>query len=275
MKHFGTRITRTFLPFTFSLMAALPLAGRADTTFVINNTTADAFLAAGSPANPVGANLTGLNFGGAGTLAISPATSTKGEFTSVIKFNFAGAVSQFNSTYGAGNWQINGLTLRLASNFGDQGEQPNNGIFNTINAGNFGIDWLSYDNWVEGTASGMGAPGFPTTTAVSFNSIPTLFSGAHDSLGLYSYAPPGDHIYLTYALPLSANLLADASAGGDVSLYFYAADNQVGYLFNARSFASNHPEFAVSAAPIPEPGIVAMCALALGSVLLRRQTRNS
>src|SRR6516225_8435445 len=98
-------------------LLALPGPGRADTSFTINNTTADAFLASGSPNNPVGTNLTSLNFGGAGTLAIAPAPSTKGEFDSVIKFNTVAAVSQFNSTYGAGNWQITGATLSLASNF--------------------------------------------------------------------------------------------------------------------------------------------------------------
>src|SRR5215831_10274703 len=108
-----------------------PASSRADTSFTINNTTADAFLAAGSTNNPVGSDLTSLNFGSAGTLAISPAGSVKGEFDSVIKFNTATAVSQFNATYGVGNWQITGLTLQLASNFATQGSQPNNGIFNT------------------------------------------------------------------------------------------------------------------------------------------------
>jgi hypothetical protein len=245
------------------LIAAAPLSGKADFFYTINNTTADAFLAAGSPNNPVGSDLTSLNFGGAGTLAIAPASSSKGQFDSVIKFNLAGAVSQFNTTYGAGNWQITSLTLQLASNFGTQGSQPNNNIFNTINAGSFGINWLSYDNWAEGTGGGMGSPGYPTTSAVSFNSISALFSGAHDSLGTYAYAPPGNNVYVNYALPLNADLVADANAGGDVSLYFYAADDQVSYLFNARSFASNHPELTLSVAPVPEPNTWAIIAVAL------------
>ena len=252
---------------------ALPLTIQADSTYIINNTTADAFLASGSAGNPVGSDLTSLNFGGAGTLAISPASSTKGEFTSVIKFNLAGAVSQFNSTYGAGNWQIAGLTLRLASNFGDQGEQPNNGIFNTINAGNFGIDWLSNDTWTEGTGGGMGSPGFPNNSTVSFNSISTLYSGAYDSLGVYNYAPPGDGIYLSYSLPLSANLVADATGGGDVSLYFYAADNQIGYLYNARSFGSNRPEFDIKATPVPEPASLALIAASFAGLILWRKQK--
>src|SRR5262245_23699492 len=138
MKSNPMKANRNLLVMTLATALALT-ATKAD-TFTINNTTADAFLATGSPANPIpgGADLTSFNFGGAGTLAIAPASSTKGRFDSIIKFNTAAAVSQFNTTYGAGNWLINGVTLSLASNFGDQGEQPNNGVFNTINGGNFG-----------------------------------------------------------------------------------------------------------------------------------------
>jgi hypothetical protein len=69
---------------TFTLNSAMQAAGicaalfagslacRAQSSYTINNTIADAFMAAGSPSNPLGANLTTLNFGGAGTLAIAP-----------------------------------------------------------------------------------------------------------------------------------------------------------------------------------------------------------
>jgi hypothetical protein len=256
---------------TCSLILALPFAGKADTSYLVNNTTADAFLAHGSAGNPLGSDLSSLNFGGAGTLAIAPATSTKGEFDSVIKFNLAGAVSQFNTTYGAGKWAITGLTLSLASNFGGQGEQPSSGVFNTINAGSFGIDWLPYDSWVEGTGGANGTPGYPNNSAVSFNSIPTLFSAGYDSLGTFTYTPPGDNLYRNYNLPLDANLVSDAAAGGDVSLYFYAADNQVSYLFNARSFASNRLELTLTATLVPEPATGALLAAALGGFLLSRK----
>jgi len=35
------------------VILALPIAAHADTSFTVNNTTADAFLASGSPGNPV------------------------------------------------------------------------------------------------------------------------------------------------------------------------------------------------------------------------------
>jgi hypothetical protein len=258
-----------------SAIALLSFVSMAATSYTITAPTADAFLATGSPSNPVGANLTSLNFGGAGTLAVAPASSTKGEFDSILKFNVAGAVSQFNAAYGAGNWSLTGVTLTLGSNFGDQGEQPNNGIFNTINAGSFGIDWLGNDSWVEGTGGGNGTPGYPDNSMVSYNSISTLFSGGSASLGTYTYTPPGDNIAVNYTLPLNASLLADLAGGGDVSLYFFAADDQVGYLFNSRSYASNRPQLTLVAAPIPEPGVLSLGGLALGAVFLgrRRQIR--
>src|ERR1700722_5336980 len=153
-------------------IAAVSFDGKAATTYLINNTTADAFIATGSPSNPGGTNMTGLNFGGGGTLAISSASSPNGAFDSLLKFNLGGAVSQFNSTYGAGNWQITGMTLSLASNFGTQGAHPNNGIFNNINTGMLGVDWLGYDGWTEGTGGGRGPPGYSNKSKCSYNCLP-------------------------------------------------------------------------------------------------------
>jgi hypothetical protein len=256
------------------VMLVTPTSLQAQSVYTINNTTADAFLAAGSPGNPVGTNLTSLNFGSAGTLAIAPAGSAKGEFDSVIQFNTAAAVSQFNTTYGVGNWQITGMTLSLASNFGTQGVQPNNGIFNTINGGSFGIDWLANNSWVEGSGGGMGGTGFPNNTSVSFNSISSLFSGGSASLGTFLYTPPGNNIYQNYSLPLNSSLTSGAAAGGGVSLYFYAADNQVGYLFNSKEFASNHPELSITAVAVPEPGTLALTSFALGGFLISRRLKR-
>jgi hypothetical protein len=249
-------------------ITVLPVIGRADTSYTINNTVADAFLASGSPNNPAGTDLTGVNFGAVGTLAIAPASSAKGEFDSILEFNTAGAFNQFNVTYGAGNWAITGLTLSLASNFGGQGEQPASLIFNTINAGSFGIDWLPSNGWVEGSGGGTGTPGYPNNSSVSFNSIPILFSYGYDNLGTYSYVPPGDNVYMNYPLPLDSGLVSQLAAGGDVSLFFYAADDQIGYLFNSRSFSSNHPELTIIATAIPEPAATAQLVVALGSFLL-------
>ena len=228
-----------------------PVAVRAQSTVTISSPVADAFVA-----NGTNGSLANLNFGSAGTLAISPASSAKGEFDSLVEFNTGMAFSQFNSLYGAGNWTITGVKLSLASNFPTQGQQPNNGLFNTINTGSFGIDWLDSNNWSEGSGGGMGSTG----GGVTFNSIPGLLAGGYDSLGDYTYNPPGNGNYVNYSLQLDSGLLSAIDTGGNVSLYFYAADNQIGYLFNSREFGSNHPEFILTATPVPEPGTLALWA---------------
>jgi hypothetical protein len=89
---------------------------------------ADAFLATGSAGNPVGSDLTGGNFGGAGILVVASAASVKGEFQSVLKFNVTNAVTLFNASFGAGNWHITAISLTLTSNYGTAGGQPNNAM---------------------------------------------------------------------------------------------------------------------------------------------------
>jgi hypothetical protein len=236
----------------------------AQNTYTINNSTADAFLSSASPT---------LNYGAAGTLAIAPASSAKGEFDSVLMFNTASAVSQFNTTYGAGNWTITSLMLSLSSNYGIQGEQPGNALFNTINAGSFGIDWLANNTWTEGAGSGTGTQGYPNNSAVTFDSISLLQSSGYDSLGTYAYTPPGNNnnVYLNYSLSLDPNLVANAAAGGNVSLYFYAADNQVSDLFNSRSYSTGHPELTFTVTEAPEPTTAALVTASLGGFLLLRR----
>ncbi len=244
---------------------------RADSIYTINDTTADAFLAAGPPG---GTSLSSLNFGSAGTLAISPAGSAKGEQDSIIEFNTAAAVSQFNTTYGAGNWQLTGVTLSLASNFGTQGAAPPNGLFGAINGGSFGIDWLADNTWVEGSGGGMGGTGFPNNSSVSFNSISTLFAGGSASLGTFLYTPPGNNVYENYALPLNGSLASGVAAGGGVSLYLFAADNQISYLFNSKEFGSNHPELTITATAVPEPGTLTLATSALACLLISRRLKR-
>jgi hypothetical protein len=204
---------------------------------------ADAFLATGSPNNPEGTDLTGLNFGGAGTLVVAPAASVKGEFQSVLKFNLTNAVAMFNTNYGAGNWIITNISLELTSNYGTSNVQPNNAIFPVINGGQFVIEWLSNDDWVEGT----GTPNLPTMDGVTYDSLPDLLSGAHEILCTNTYSPPGNNVPLTYTLPLNTNLVADVSDGGDVTFLFYAADDQIGYLFSSDSYGrGNEPLIKVT-----------------------------
>jgi len=209
-----------------------------------NITVADALLATGSPNNPIGADLTGLNFGAGGALAVAPASSYDGEYQSLLKFNLADAVARFNTNYGAGHWQIKEITLALTSNYGASGVQPNSAAFPVIAGGKFAIEWLANDNWVEGT----GTPNVPTMDGVAFNSLPDLLSGTHEILGTNTYTPPGNNVPAKYTLPLTAHLVADVSGGGDVTFLLYAGDNQIGYLFNSYNFGrGNQPRLMVTA----------------------------
>lgn len=210
-------------------------------------TSADAFLPAGSTNNPAGSNLSNLNFGGAGTLVVAPSDSVKGEFQSVIKFNLAGATNLFNASFGTNNWLITNIALELTSNYGASGVQPNNPIFNVISGGQFVIEWLSDDSWLEGT----GNPNLPTTDGVTLDSLPDLLVSPHEILTTNTYAPPGVNVHVIWPLPLRSNLVTDVATGGEVSFLFYAADEQINYPFNSHSYGrSNEPLIHVTAAPL-------------------------
>jgi hypothetical protein len=201
-------------------------------------TTADAFLCTGSTNYEGGADLTGLNFGAAGALVVAPASAASGESQSVIKFNLAGGVSQFNAAYGSNHWNITGITLELTSNYGVAGVPPNNPIFPVISGGQFVIEWLAGDDWVEGT----GTPNLPTTDGVCYNSLPALLAPPREVLCTNTYSPPGNNVHIFWPLPLTTNLVADICGGGDVTFRFYAADNQIGYLFNSYKYGrGNEP----------------------------------
>ncbi|CAN5434753.1 hypothetical protein BH09VER1_BH09VER1_52040 [soil metagenome] len=251
---------------TAALLAAAATVSDASTWSGV--ATADAFVATGAAGNPAGTDLTANNYGGAGALEISGAGTTKGEFQTLLKFNLAEAGTLFDAQYGAGNWQITSITLTLASNFGVQGSQPSNNLFNTINAGGFAIDWLADDSWVEGS----GSPGSPGATGVTYRSRSTLVTSGTATLGNYVYTPPGNNVPLTWTLDLPTAFVNDATSASDVSLLLHATDGStVGYLFNSKTFASNNPVLTVTA--VPEPGATALLlagAAALALTLRRR-----
>jgi hypothetical protein len=225
------------------LFPGLPAGAQVTNTSM---TVADAFLCTGSINYQNGADLTGVNFGAAGTLAIAPASAVKGEFQSVIRFSLADGVAQFNAAYGTNNWTITAVSLELTSNYGVAGVQPNNPIFNVIAGGQFVIEWLANDDWVEGT----GTPNLPTTDGVCYNSLPDLLASAHEPLCTNTYVPPGNNAQVIWPLPLTGNLAANVSAGGDVNLRFYAADDLVSYLFNSYKYGrGNEPLIHVVATP--------------------------
>jgi hypothetical protein len=208
-------------------------------------TVADAFVATGSPTNTIGPDLANDNFGHAGILYITPAASPNGEYESLLQFDLSGATNLFTTSYGP-SWLVTNVSLTFAGNFGGVGEQPDNSAFNPISGGNFVIEWLADNNWLEGT----GRPNQPTTDGVTYASLPALLAQPAENLCTNTYVPPGDNVAVTWALPLSTNLVNNIANGTLVTFRLYAADNKVSYLFNSHNFAGNHPLINITAIPL-------------------------
>jgi hypothetical protein len=213
------------------------------------NPVADAFVSATNPSN---------NYGGAGALSVAASGLSTGEFQSLMRFDTSAAKSSFDAAYGSGNWTVQSITLKLSAT------SPNNAIFNNSAAGQFSASWMQNDSWVEGT----GTPAAPTTSGITFATLPGFLSGSDAGLGTFSFngATSGS---VTYTLGAPAGLLGDITGGSQASLRLFAADNSVSYLFNSRTFGQTalRPELDITA--VPEPGGFAL--LMAGSVLSSRR----
>ncbi|HNQ74069.1 MAG TPA: hypothetical protein PKN95_10765 [Verrucomicrobiota bacterium] len=218
---------------------ALATASRA--AWFTNNVSIDSFVRAASPAS---------NYGGAGALSVSGASAvngagvTNGAFDSFIRFNTAGAVSNFNSLFGTNNWVLNGARLRVTET-----AAPNNALFNR-GTGAFEIRWIANDNWIEGT----GNPNNPAATGITYNDEPALLNIATDApLGTFTNA--GANGALAFSLALPPEFVTDVMAAGEVGLFLTAIDPGLGFTFNSRSFGtvSARPFLEISA--VPRPGI--------------------
>jgi hypothetical protein len=198
---------------------------------------ADALVSAANPAN---------NYGAAGAFGISAAGLSKGEFQSLLRFDLAGAKASFDGTLGAGNWNLESVSLQLTAT------PPGNPLFNTSAAGQISASWMQNDAWTEGD----GTPNAPGSSGVTWSSLPTFLSAGDQDLGTLDFngATSGSE---TYALDLASGLVSDAATGGLFSIRLSAeqGDTMVSGLFNSRSFmnASSRPLLTLTAVAIPEP----------------------
>lgn len=198
---------------------------------------ADAFVTTGP-----GDIYVGVNYGGAGALAVS-APSAKGAFETLLRVDVSSAAATFDATYGAGQWQVDSVSLKLSS------LEPNNALFNGPNtAGQFSISWFDDDTWTEGT----GGTNSATTSGIKWSEVAVL-TAVTESQGTFDYTGSG---LAEYALNPSAGLLADILAGGQVGLYLQAADLNMSGTFGSRSNASHLPTLVVTASAVPEPSRV-------------------
>ena len=212
------------------------------------NPVADAFVTSAQPDS---------NYGGAGALSVAASGLPKGEFQSVLRFDASSAKASFDATFGAGQWLIQNVTLRLTAAY------PSKDLFNTSAGGQFTIEWMQNDSWVEGT----GTPGTPGTTGITFNTLPSFLSGNDQSLGQFNFdgATSGS---TTYTLEPASNFLSDLSGGNLVSMRMLAANSTMSGLFNSRSFGTQAYRPLLSITAVPEP--VTLSLLAVGLVYLRR-----
>jgi hypothetical protein len=248
-----TRYHRPFFTaFVFLAITSFCAApGQAATSSI--NPIADAFVDSNVPDN---------NYGGAGKLGVAATGKPLGEFQSVLKFDLASTKTAFDSQFGIGQWTIQSVTLQLTAS------AVNDPIFNAISAGQFKISWMQNDSWTEGT----GTPGVPTTDGITWNTLPTFLGPNDEDLGTFAFngATSGS---TTYTLTLTPAFTADLLAGNIVSFRTLAADSNISYLFNSRSFATAASRPVLTVTAVPEPG---SCALALSglSVLLHRRLRR-
>jgi hypothetical protein len=242
------------------------LAGAAATmaqVTVSTNPIADAFVRSADPTH---------NYGGAGALSVSGLVATngsgqqQGQLDSFLRFDASGAVNQFNSTYGAGQWTITGVTLTLTEQ-----AAPAQNIFNR-GVGSFEVRWIGNDSWAEGT----GTPISVSSTGIKWNDEPSILNpGVDQSLG--TFVNGGTNGTVRLSLNLNASFVSDLSTGVLVSLYMTAPTNStVGFTFNAREFgtASARPSLSVTAVAVPEPGTAALVLVAGPLLLVQRWFRR-
>ena len=226
-------------------------------TTVTNIAVADAFVATG----PTG-NLSDNNYGGGGALAVSAPGLPNGEFQSVIKFNLSTAHNFLDALYGAGNWSVQSITLRLTSS------PHSNVIYNDIAAGLFGVSLMQNNSWVEGTGNASN----PSSTGITYNTLQNTFinNALDQPLGNFNF-PGGTSGANNYALTLASGLTSDLLSGSLASLRLYAADSSVSYLFSSRAqLAPDQPQLLIDA--VPEPAAMSLFAAGLGILLLARRS---
>jgi hypothetical protein len=244
-----TSCYRTFLTSLVSLAITALCAAPGLAAIVSTNPVADSFVTPGSDGS-----LSNNNYGAAGLLSVAASGKPQGEFQSVLRFDLSSTKSTFDAQLGAGLWSIESVTLQLTA------APVNNAIFNAVSAGQFTVSWMQDDSWTEGT----GTPGVPTTTGITWNTLPNFLGPNDENLGTFAFngATSGS---TTYTLTLTSGFTADLSGGNMVSLRILSADSNISYLFNSRNFntAASRPVLTVTA--VPEPN---SCALALVGLLL-------
>jgi hypothetical protein len=227
--------------------------------------TQDTFVSSGGTFSPADAS---ADFSALGAMMIgTPIGAQDRTMLSLLSFNTAAIASSFDAEFGAGQWVVTGVGLRLGSNFAQAGVQPNNSRFNVIRPGYFEFSYSTNDAWNGAAINWNSLPAYQATT--SLTPLGTFYWAAD---GLTN--PPGNPQYSTWPLNLVAGLLADITTGDEVTLLGAPADDQVNYLFNQQTRVGAEPYLDITAVAVPEPTTLALCT-AMSAVGLRRRTRRA
>jgi hypothetical protein len=235
------------------LLASVLLLASTATAATFNlSQVADAFVTSAQPNS---------NYGGAGSLAVSAVGKPQGTFQSLLKFDLAAALTNFDGLFGSGNWTLQGVSLQLTAT------SPGNPLFNAAAAGSVAVSWLSDDSWIEGS----GTPTLPSATGVTFNSLPAVVALGSQSMGSFAFGG-GTSGTANYLLNPSSGLRNDAFAGSLASILLNAGDSSVAALFNSLSFGNValRPVLILSASEVPEPASVVLMGFAMLVCVVRR-----
>jgi hypothetical protein len=137
-----------------------------------------------------------------------------------MRFDISGAVSNFNSSFGAREWAIVRATLNLF----EQGA-PNNTIFNR-GVGAFEARWIANDSWAEGT----GNPNAPTNDGIAWNNEPSILNtNLDESLG--TFVNGGTDGVVRASLGMPSGFLSDLTSGGGGQFLYHRQHEQRGRVY--------------------------------------------
>jgi hypothetical protein len=233
----------------------LPATLVAQTTTNSQVAGANTFVSSGQPTS---------NFGTLGAMQIAaPTTAQPRTEETLLLFDTSALRAGFDSDFGAGNWTVTSVYLTFFSNVATAGQQPNNGSFNKIAAGNFELDLLSDNNW--------------SATSITWNTLPGILPGNGNTntltpLGTFFWPASGSPSS-TWALNPDPTLVAAIASGSEITIFGQpTAGSTVGYLFNTR--LNNPAILNVTAEAVPEPS-VPVCILGVFCLSLSRWALRS
>jgi len=272
-----------------SALALLPVAQPAKAQVLASESFAISSGAGGSGATQTSCMILsdGTSWSG-GAVGVQGASSTKMGGGSPLaanvtfKYGVGSTVDSLNATYGAGNWTISNVKLKLQYTL-----YANNTRFGG-GAGTFDIYWVGNDSWVQGTSN----PAYVTSAAAlgnwstsyalvgsenySWSTASYTGTAADATTGLWvTDKSGGKQATISYGLALDSSLVNDivsASAASDpsVSLYLMSTSSSLGLtIFTGGGSVLPTLTFDVVAAPEPSSLALGLGGLA-GLVAIRR-----